>query len=146
MKYLLSSLMLLIVFGTEYIWASQLITLKVVERKISVNGKEAQVFALTQPDGTLGITAKKGEDFNVKLINTLKIPTSIHWHGIILPNDQDGVAFITQYPIYPGIEYHYHFPLLQSGTFFMHSHYGLQEQRLLSAPLILKKDRSRSLR
>lgn len=116
------------------------ITLNAAQREININGREAQIFSLLQPDGTLGLTAKKGHDFNVKLVNNLNIPTSIHWHGIILPNEQDGVAFVTQYPIYPGTEYHYQFPIRQSGTFFMHSHYGLQEQRLFAAPLILLDD------
>ena len=67
----------------------------------------------------------------------MEVPTSVHWHGLILPNNQDGVAFITQFPIYPGLTYHYQFPLFQSGTYWMHSHYGLQEQLLLGAPLII---------
>jgi FtsP/CotA-like multicopper oxidase with cupredoxin domain len=56
---------------------------------------------------------------------------------MILPNKEDGVAFITQYAIYPGLSYNYRFPLKQDGTFWMHAHYGLQEQKLLSAPLIV---------
>lgn len=108
--------------------------LSVVEKKIRVNGKEAAVFAIEQPDG---LRFEKGQPFDVRLKNTLDVPTSVHWHGLILPNSQDGVAFITQYPIYPDQSYQYTFPLLQSGTFWMHSHYGLQEQRLLSAPLII---------
>lgn len=111
--------------------------LRVVEKEVTVNGQKASVFGLVQPDGTVGLTAKKGEAFNVTLVNRLKVPTSIHWHGLILPNRQDGVAFITQYPLYPQTHYHYEFPLIQAGTFFMHSHYGLQEQKLLAAPLIL---------
>lgn len=119
-------------FGEE-----QAITLNVVKRELSVNGRQAQIFSLIQPNGNLGLTAKKGDLFHVKLVNQLEIPTSVHWHGLILPNGQDGVAFVTQYAIYPGTHYEYKFPILQSGTFFMHSHLGLQEQRLLSAPLIL---------
>lgn len=137
MKFWIFFINLLIICHAYCFGESPEVTLNVTEREIIVNGQQAKVLALTQPDGTFGLTAKKGQDFNVKLINTLNVPTSIHWHGIILPNGQDGVAFITQYAIYPGTEYHYHFPLLQSGTYFMHAHYGLQEQRLLSAPLIL---------
>ena len=70
-------------------------------------------------------------------IITLKVPTSIHWHGLILPSGQDGVAFITQFPLFPGQKYHFQFPLVQSGTYWMHSHFNLQEQSLLSAPLII---------
>lgn len=112
------------------------ITLNIVENEIAVDGKKTKILSITSPNGSWGITYNKDDTFNVKLVNKLKVPTSIHWHGLILPNEQDGVAFITQYPIYPQTEYHYQFPIVQSGTYFMHSHFGLQEQRLLSAPLI----------
>ena len=102
-----------------------------------MNGKEATVYAIEQKDGTLGVRVQKKEGFDVLLKNTMSIPTSIHWHGLILPNPQDGVAFVTQFPIYPELSYAYRFPLTQSGTFWMHSHFGLQEQSLLSAPLII---------
>jgi len=111
--------------------------LNVVERKIEVNGREAAVYAITQSDGTMGLTRNKGDDFEVTLKNSIKFPTSVHWHGMLLPNNQDGVAFITQLPIYPGQTYKYNFPIIQSGTYWMHSHYGLEEQKLLSAPLII---------
>jgi FtsP/CotA-like multicopper oxidase with cupredoxin domain len=111
--------------------------LRIIDKTITVQGKEAKVLALSQADGTLGIRAFKGQPFDVMLHNSMQVPTSIHWHGLILPNNQDGVAFITQFALYPGLAYHYQFPLLQSGTFWMHSHFGLQEQKLLSAPLII---------
>jgi len=113
------------------------VDLQISDKTIDVNGKKAIVLAISQPDGTLGVRANKGQLFDVNLKNTIQVPTSIHWHGLILPNAQDGVAFVTQYPLYPGLTYHYQFPLLQSGTYWMHSHYGLQEQLLLSAPLII---------
>lgn len=113
------------------------IVLQVIEKKISVLGKEASVFAIAQADGTFGLRLNNGQPFDVRLENHLQVPTSVHWHGLILPNNQDGVAFITQFPIYPGLAYAYKFPLIQEGTFWMHSHFGLQEQKLLSAPLII---------
>lgn len=108
--------------------------LQLVEKKIVVNGKEALIYAI-EP---WGIRIKNGQPFDVVVQNNLKVPSSIHWHGLILPNNQDGVAFITQYPIYPGVRYHYQFPLKQSGTFWMHAHYGMQEQKQLMAPLIIE--------
>lgn len=114
-----------------------LIELTIAPMTIQVQGKNAEVFAVTQPDGEPGLYLKQGDDFQVLLKNDLKDPSSIHWHGLVLPNNQDGVAFITQYPIYPGASYTYQFPLLQSGTYWMHSHVGLQEQRQLIAPLII---------
>lgn len=120
--------------------AGKPLELSIEDKIIMVDGKQATVLALTQPDGTLGVRFKKGETFDVVLKNSMKVPTSIHWHGLILPNNQDGVAFVTQFPLYPGSQYHYQFPLVQSGTYWMHSHYGLQEQKQLSAPLIIYSD------
>lgn len=118
---------------------SEPISLKVIEREIQVNNKPAKVLGIVKPDGSMGITLNKGQVFDVNLQNELNVPTSIHWHGIILPNKEDGVAFVTQFPIYPRTSYRYQYPLLQAGTFFMHSHFSLQEQQLLSAPLILRE-------
>lgn len=111
--------------------------LKVIDREIEVNGKKAKVYGIEQTDGTLGLVLKKGQEFNVSVENQIHEPTSIHWHGLILPNDQDGVAYITQLPIRPGEKYPYQFPIVQSGTYWMHSHFGLQGQKLMTAPLIL---------
>ncbi len=117
--------------------ALQATELSIIEKKLDIDGTTATVFAIVQPDGTPGIRIEKGKGFDVELENKLNVPTSVHWHGLILPNNQDGVAFITQFALYPGQAYRYQFPLTQAGTFWMHSHLGLQEQKLLSAPLIL---------
>lgn len=118
--------------------ALEAVDLHVVEKKIEVDGREAPIYAITQPDSTLGIRIKANEPFDVRLTNSVENPTSVHWHGLICPNAQDGVAFVTQYAVFPTLSYHYQFPLRQSGTFWMHSHVGLQIQRLLSAPLIIE--------
>jgi len=86
---------------------------------------------------THGYSPEKNDGFHVEVVNQLKVPTSIHWHGSILPNLMDGVPFVTQNPIAPGKSFSYDFPLKQSGTYWMHSHYGLQEQLYNSAPLII---------
>jgi FtsP/CotA-like multicopper oxidase with cupredoxin domain len=57
---------------------------------------------------------------------------------IVLPALMDGVPFVSQEPIPPNGKFHYQFPLRQSGTYCMHSHFGLQEQSLGNAPLILQ--------
>lgn len=111
--------------------------LTIIEKNITVNGKQATIFSIEQPNGFSGIKINQGQVFDVLLKNSLKVPSSVHWHGLILPNDQDGVAFVTQYPIYPSQSYQYRFPITQEGTFWMHSHFGLQEQKLLIAPLII---------
>lgn len=118
--------------------------LQVKDREITVNGKKSQVFEVIQANGTRGLFLQKGTIFDVIVENQIKEPTGIHWHGLILPNDQDGVPYVTQSPIQPGEKYHYHFPLIQAGTFWMHAHYGLQEQKLLTAPLILRDPKDQS--
>lgn len=112
--------------------------LTVTEKTIEVLGKKASVYAITQEDGSYGLMLNEGDYFNVVVDNQIKYPTCLHWHGLILPNSQDGALGVTQLPIYPGQQYPYLFPIVQSGTYYMHSHFGMQEQKLLAAPLILK--------
>jgi FtsP/CotA-like multicopper oxidase with cupredoxin domain len=104
---------------------------------LEVLGKEVSVIAIVQEDGIQGYFPNQSEGFHVEVVNQLKVPTSIHWHGLVLPNPMDGVPFVTQNPIPPGGSFRYYFPLKQSGTYWMHSHYGLQEQLFNSAPMII---------
>jgi FtsP/CotA-like multicopper oxidase with cupredoxin domain len=107
---------------------------------ITIFGKTGKVIAIEQENGAMGLHLKAADGFNVEVVNQLKEPTSIHWHGLILPALMDGVPFVSQDPIPPGGTFHYQFPLKQSGTYWLHSHYGLQEQLLASAPLILESE------
>ena len=120
-----------------------LTVLQVQRRTIEVNGKPASVLAVRQPDGTAGIVTAVGRRFRVRLENQLDVPTSIHWHGLTPPWQQDGVPGISAPPIGPGGSTEYDFPLRFGGTFWMHSHQGLQEQELLAAPLIIRDARDR---
>lgn len=121
---------------------SEPITLNAVEQTLVVNGKKKTVFNIVQPDGKEGFVGTKGERFKVHLVNKTSVPVSIHWHGIILPNDQDGVPYVTQLPIKPGESHDYNYPLLQAGTYWMHSHFKFHEQNLMSAPMILNDPHS----
>ena len=107
-------------------------------RTLEVNGRAAPVLGLTQPDGTAGLFTSVGTPFRVRLRNDIGTDTLIHWHGLMPPYRQDGVPGISGPPIPPGGTASYDFPLGFPGTFFMHSHQGLQEQALLSAPLIVR--------
>ncbi len=106
-------------------------------RTLEVNGRAASVFGLTQPNGTAGLSTSVGTPFRVRLRNDIGTDTLIHWHGLMPPYRQDGVPGISGPPIPPGGTADYDFPLAFPGTYFMHSHQGLQEQVLLSAPLIV---------
>jgi L-ascorbate oxidase len=70
---------------------------------------------------------KEGEEVVINVKNNLNVPTSIHWHGLILPFNQDGVPKISFPGIMPGETFTYKFPIVQSGTYWFHSHSGFQE-------------------
>jgi FtsP/CotA-like multicopper oxidase with cupredoxin domain len=81
---------------------------------------------------------REGEIATIHVTNRLDEPTSIHWHGIRLPNAMDGVPGLTFKGIMPGETFTYHFPVLQSGTYWYHSHSGMQEQTGLYGALIVE--------
>ncbi len=114
------------------------VRLYVREVSLSVLGKPAKVLAIEQDSGVQGFEPQTSSGFNVEVVNQLKEPTSIHWHGLVLPALMDGVPFVSQEPIPPNRKFNYQFPLKQSGTYWMHSHFGLQEQSLGTASLILQ--------
>jgi FtsP/CotA-like multicopper oxidase with cupredoxin domain len=117
--------------------------LRLLSQTIVVNGKPASVFAIRQPNGTTGITTDVGKSFRVRVENKINEPSLIHWHGLTPPWQQDGVPGISGPPIAPGASADYDFPLRFGGTFWMHSHQGLQEQLLMAAPLIIRDERDR---
>ena len=85
------------------------------------------------------IRVKEGEILRIQVENRLnQQDTSIHWHGLLVPAGMDGVPLISQAPIPPDQIFIYEYPLLQSGTYWYHSHVDLQEQMGLGGPLIIE--------
>jgi FtsP/CotA-like multicopper oxidase with cupredoxin domain len=117
---------------------SNWMSLRATRRVIDVQGKAADVFGLLQPNGTHGIAATAGDRFHLQLVNELEEHTLVHWHGLTPPSGQDGVPDLSQPVLKAGSSYEYDFLLARPGTNWMHSHVGLQEQRLLAAPLIVR--------
>src|SRR5580698_9936221 len=118
--------------------------LRLERRDIEVNGKTASVYGIRQPNGTFGVTTEVGKAFRVRVENGIDEPSLIHWHGLTPPWRQDGVPGISGPPIPSGGSADYDFPLRFGGTFWMHSHQGLQEQLLMAAPLIIRDERDRA--
>jgi len=89
------------------------------------------------------LRTKRGEAFKARLINRLDEPTTIHWHGIRLPNDQDGVPFVTQPYVYTGDHFDYGFSPPDAGTFWYHPHCNTLTQmgRGLAGVLVVEDDR-----
>ena len=99
------------------------------KRAIAVNGQI--------PMPTLTFT--EGDTAEIWVHNELKELTSMHWHGLFLPNKMDGVPYLTQMPLKPGETYLYKFPIVQHGTHWYHSHSGLQEQIGMYGAFIMNK-------
>ncbi|MGB3747474.1 MAG: copper resistance system multicopper oxidase [Rhodanobacter sp.] len=81
---------------------------------------------------------REGTTVSLRVTNRLRVPTSIHWHGIILPFRMDGVPGLSFDGIAPGESFLYRFQLRQSGTYWYHSHSGFQEQNALYGPLVIE--------
>jgi len=87
------------------------------------------------------IRAKTGDSLDVPVTNTLAETTSVHWHGLALRNDADGVPVVTQPAITAGGTFDYQFRLNQPGTYWYHSHVDMQRERGLSGALIVEDPR-----
>ncbi len=81
---------------------------------------------------------REGEEVTLKVTNRLAESSSIHWHGIILPNAMDGVPGLTFDGIKPGESFTYRFRLQQSGTYWYHSHSGFQEQTGVHGAIVIE--------
>ena len=66
--------------------------------------------AIMQESGAQGFNPQTSQGFDVEVVNQLKEPTSIHWHGLVVPALMDGVPFVSQEPIPPNGKFHYQFP------------------------------------
>jgi CopA family copper-resistance protein len=84
------------------------------------------------------LRVREGDTVTFNVANRLSDHTSIHWHGILLPNAMDGVPGLTFRGIKPGETFTYRYPIKQSGTYWYHSHSGMQEQTGHYGPLILE--------
>jgi FtsP/CotA-like multicopper oxidase with cupredoxin domain len=104
--------------------------LEVAEQVLSPAGKSVRVLTINRQFPGPTLRFNEGDVARIRLHNSLaNDETSLHWHGLLLPNDQDGVPHLTTPPVAPGGTFTYEFPVRQSGTYWYHSHTGMQEQR-----------------
>ncbi|MCH8158396.1 MAG: copper resistance system multicopper oxidase [Proteobacteria bacterium] len=111
--------------------------LQIGETTVKFGGREG---VATGINGTVPgplVRLKEGQRAILNVSNALEENTSIHWHGLILPTDMDGVPGLSFDGISPGATYHYDFKVRQNGTYWYHSHSGLQEQTGVYGPLII---------
>ncbi|SNS42946.1 copper-resistance protein, CopA family [Sphingomonas laterariae] len=113
------------------------IALKIGHSAFTVGGRTGHAITV---NGTLPaplIRLREGQNVRLAVTNTLDEDTSIHWHGLILPFQMDGVPGVSFPGIRPRETFTYEFPIKQSGTYWYHSHSGLQEQMGHYGPIII---------
>jgi CopA family copper-resistance protein len=117
--------------GTEF-------DLRIGETEVNLTGSART--ALTINDSLPGplLRWREGDTITLNVSNSLDEDTSIHWHGILLPANMDGVPGLSFSGIHPGEAYRYRFTVKQSGTYWYHSHSGFQEQAGVYGPLVIE--------
>jgi len=106
--------------------------LTIENKPMNLSGKKEVDFALTVNGGIPAPTLEftEGDDAEILVVNKLKKEeVSIHWHGILLPPEEDGVAYVNTPPIHAGMSRLFKFKIRQNGTFWYHSHTAVQEQK-----------------
>ncbi|HRO46613.1 multicopper oxidase domain-containing protein [Agriterribacter sp.] len=112
--------------------------LYVTDTMVNYTGKHRHGLAVNGSIPAPPLIFTEGDTAEIYLHNMLKTETSFHWHGIILPNEQDGVPFLTTSVIPGGTTHLYKFKIVQNGTYWYHSHTGLQQQVGTYGALIFK--------
>ncbi|MBB5694413.1 CopA family copper-resistance protein [Roseomonas pecuniae] len=110
---------------------------------LNITGRPRPAIAINRQVPGPVLKFREGEEVLINVANRLREETSIHWHGLILPSGQDGVPGISDgfQGIAAGQTHQYRFPLVQSGTYWYHSHSGTQEQAGFYGPLIIEPTR-----
>lgn len=108
------------------------------EGEMNITGKTVKGMTVNGSIPGPTLRFKEGEYAIIYVKNNMKVETSVHWHGLILPNFYDGVPYLTTPPIKPGATQKYEFPLKQSGTYWYHSHTMLQEQSGVYGSIVIE--------
>ena len=125
--------------GTEF-------DLTIAETRVNYTGTPHMATTIngSLPGPTLRM--REGDTVTIRVTNRLAVDTSIHWHGIILPYQMDGVPGISFRGIAPGETFTYQFKVAQSGTYWYHSHSGMQEQTGMFGTIVIDPARGDSIR
>jgi len=116
--------------------------LTIAQGKITIAGTTAEGMTINGSIPGPTLRFKEGDTARIHVHNRMSVPTSIHWHGLLVPPDMDGVPFISFPPIQPGTTFTYEFPIRQNGTYWYHSHSNLQEQRGVYGSIVIEDQHS----
>ena len=106
-------------------------------KTINISGKSSKAMAINNSIPGPTLRFREGDTARIRIKNSMNVETSIHWHGLLLPYRQDGVPYVTNPPIEPGKTNVFEFQIKQSGTYWFHSHTGLQEQRGVYGSIVI---------
>ncbi|MBB4733435.1 CopA family copper-resistance protein [Xanthomonas arboricola] len=113
-------------------------TLQIGRMPVNLTGRPRPAITVNQSLPAPTLRWREGDTVSVRVRNALADqPTSVHWHGLLLPANMDGVPGMSFDGIAPGQEYHYRFALRQSGTYWYHSHSMFQEQAGLYGAIVI---------
>lgn len=110
-------------------WPEREYRLSIDYKEVNFTGKPVKAMTINGSIPGPNLIFEEGEYAVIHVTNNMDEETSVHWHGMILPNYFDGVPYLSTPPIRPGETFTYKFAIKQTGTFWYHSHTGLQEQR-----------------
>ena len=133
-----SSLVAGTITGTVPELSGEVIDLVIDESPVNFTGVVRMATTINGSIPAPTLRLKEGDDVTIRVTNKLSVPSSIHWHGIILPYQMDGVPGISFKGIMPGETFVYKFKLQQSGTYWYHSHSGFQEMTGMYGALIIE--------
>ncbi|MEO3757152.1 multicopper oxidase family protein [Mycobacterium sp. B14F4] len=108
------------------------------ETDVDLGGVAVRTWTYTGTVPAKEIRLRRGQTLKVPVSNGLPQPTSVHWHGLAIPNAMDGVPVLTQPAIAPGDRFDYEFVVPDAGTYYLHSHVGTQLDRGMYGPLIIE--------
>jgi len=111
--------------------------LRIGATSIDVSGRTATAFGINGSVPGPLLRFREGDRVTLDVRNDLGVDSSIHWHGLLLPTNMDGVPGMSFAGIRPGESYHYEFDVIQNGTYWYHSHSDLQEQSGVYGPIII---------
>ncbi|MGB1548118.1 MAG: copper resistance system multicopper oxidase [Alphaproteobacteria bacterium] len=111
--------------------------LKVARTPVSIDGRQGRAITVNGQLPAPLLRWREGDEVTLRVTNELDEDTSIHWHGILIPFHMDGVPGVSFPGIRPGETFTYRFPVRQAGTYWYHSHSGLQEQLGHYGPIVI---------
>lgn len=118
--------------------SGEVIELEIAESPVNFTGVTRMATTINRSIPAPTLRLREGDEVTIKVTNRLSVPSSIHWHGIILPYQMDGVPGLSFKGIMPGETFTYKFTLHQSGTYWYHSHSGFQEMTGMYGALIIE--------